>query len=31
MKTGLTVAVVGAGLVGERLVAELKRRDFQLK
>ena len=31
MKTGLTVAVVGAGLVGERLVAELKRRDFPLK
>jgi aspartate-semialdehyde dehydrogenase len=27
----LTVAVVGAGLVGERLVAELKRRDFPLK
>jgi aspartate-semialdehyde dehydrogenase len=26
-----TVAVVGAGLVGERLVAELKRRDFPLK
>ena len=31
MKNGLTVAVVGAGLVGERLVAELKRRDFPLK
>jgi aspartate-semialdehyde dehydrogenase len=31
VKTGLTVAVVGAGLVGERLVAELKRRDFPLK
>ena len=31
MKTGLTVAVVGAGLVGERLVAELNRRDFPLK
>ncbi len=28
---GYTVAVVGAGLVGERLVAELKRRDFPLK
>jgi aspartate-semialdehyde dehydrogenase len=27
----LTVAVVGAGLVGERLVAELRRRDFPLK
>src|ERR671933_59406 len=26
-----TVAVVGAGLVGEQLVAELKRRDFPLK
>jgi aspartate-semialdehyde dehydrogenase len=31
VKNGLTVAVVGAGLVGERLVAELKRRDFPLK
>ena len=31
MKSGLTVAVVGAGLVGERLVAELKGRDFPLK
>ena len=31
MQNGLTVAVVGAGLVGERLVAELKRRDFPLK
>jgi aspartate-semialdehyde dehydrogenase len=28
---GYTVAVVGAGLVGERLVAELKRRRFPLK
>ncbi len=27
----MTVAVVGAGLVGERLVAELRRRDFPLK
>ena len=26
-----TVAVVGAGLVGERLVAELRRRNFPLK
>jgi aspartate-semialdehyde dehydrogenase len=31
VQNGLTVAVVGAGLVGERLVAELKRRDFPLK
>src|SRR5919202_1926934 len=31
MPEGYTVAVVGAGLVGERLVAELKRRDFPLK
>src|SRR3954447_17477847 len=31
MQDGLTVAVVGAGLVGERLVAELKRREFPLK
>jgi aspartate-semialdehyde dehydrogenase len=31
MPEGLTVAVVGAGLVGERLVAELRRRDFHLK
>jgi aspartate-semialdehyde dehydrogenase len=31
MPEGLTVAVVGAGLVGERLVAELRRRDFPLK
>ncbi|CAN5900985.1 aspartate-semialdehyde dehydrogenase [soil metagenome] len=28
---GYTVAVVGAGLVGERLVAELRRREFPLK
>ena len=31
MPNELTVAVVGAGLVGERLVAELRRRDFPLK
>jgi aspartate-semialdehyde dehydrogenase len=31
MPEGFTVAVVGAGLVGERLVAELRRRDFHLK
>ena len=31
MSEGYTVAVVGAGLVGERLVAELRRRDFPLK
>ncbi len=31
MHNGYTVAVVGAGLVGERLVAELKGRDFPLK
>ena len=31
MPEGLTVAVVGAGLVGERLVAELRRRDYPLK
>ena len=31
MQNGPTVAVVGAGLVGERLVAELRRRDFPLK
>jgi aspartate-semialdehyde dehydrogenase len=31
VQNGLTVAVVGAGLVGERLVAELRRRDFPLK
>ncbi len=31
MQNGYTVAVVGAGLVGEQLVAELKRRGFPLK
>ena len=31
MSEGYTVAVVGAGLVGERLVAELRRRNFPLK
>ena len=31
MADGYTVAVVGAGLVGERLVAELRRRNFPLK
>src|ERR671914_2357557 len=31
MSDGYTVAVVGAGLVGERLVAELRRRKFPLK
>src|SRR5215217_9266529 len=31
MQNGYTVAVVGAGLVGERLVAELKERDFPLR
>ena len=31
MREGFTVAVVGAGLVGERLVAELRRREFPLK
>src|ERR671938_687162 len=31
MPEGYTVAVVGVGLVGEQLVAELKRRDFPLK
>jgi aspartate-semialdehyde dehydrogenase len=31
MREGYTVAVVGAGLVGERLVGELRRRDFPLK
>ena len=30
MAEGYTVAVVGAGLVGERLVAELRRREFPL-
>lgn len=31
MNEGYTVAVVGAGLVGERLVSELRRRNFPLK
>jgi len=31
MREGYTVAVVGAGLVGERLVAELKRREFPMR
>src|SRR5215210_1013101 len=31
VQNGYTVAVVGAGLVGERLVAELRRREFPLK
>ncbi len=31
MSDGYTVAVVGAGLVGERLVAELRRREFPQK
>src|SRR5918911_4103065 len=31
MPEGYTVAVVGAGLVGECLVAELGRREFPLK
>ncbi len=30
MRGGYTVAVVGAGLVGERLVAELKEQEFPL-
>jgi aspartate-semialdehyde dehydrogenase len=31
MGNGYTVAVVGAGMVGDRLVAELRRRDFPIK
>jgi aspartate-semialdehyde dehydrogenase len=31
MREGYTVAVVGAGLVGERIVAELRRREFPMK
>ena len=31
MSDGYTVAVVGAGLVGEKIVFELRRRDFPLK
>jgi aspartate-semialdehyde dehydrogenase len=31
MPDGYTVAVVGAGLVGERLVSELRRREFPVK
>ncbi len=31
MAEGYTVAVVGAGLVGDRIVAELRRRNFPLK
>ncbi len=31
MSEGYTVAVVGAGMVGDRIVAELRRRDFPLK
>ncbi|MBD0253941.1 MAG: aspartate-semialdehyde dehydrogenase [Rubrobacter sp.] len=31
MGDGYTVAVVGAGLVGDRLVAELRRRDFPMR
>ena len=30
-REGYTVAVVGAGLVGERLVAELRKREFPVK
>src|ERR687897_3317157 len=31
MGDGYTVAVVGAGVVGDRLVAELRRREFPMK
>jgi aspartate-semialdehyde dehydrogenase len=31
MREGYTVAVVGVGLVGERLVAELRRREFPMR
>ena len=31
MSEGYTVAIVGAGMVGDRLVAELRRREFPLK
>jgi aspartate-semialdehyde dehydrogenase len=31
MRDGYVVAVVGAGLVGERLVSELRRREFPLQ
>ena len=31
MREGYTVAVVGAGLVGERLVSERRRREFPMK